>query len=155
MKTSFILTSLAAALSASAQLVTFGVVDEKNNNLGLPNNLHSGAGFDFYFVGANQEILQYNIDNNGVATLNVNYEYPFHVGAFENYFAVGPAVTPANLEIVDNKITNWNFWACYDTSDPYNYSAKNRAIVVNEKGNSTAPGSQCIPVFITVLDVVY
>lgn len=139
-------------------MVTFSVV-ERDNNLGTLNNIHAGAGFNLYYVGVLDQVLQYNIADSGNATLtNPASDYPFNVENFENRFAVGPAVTPAKLEIAENalgvrSIQNWNLWACYDTHDTYNYSASNRTILLTEKGNMTPPGSNCLPVNINVLNV--
>lgn len=152
MKTSTVLASLAVAMGAAARNVTLGVVDVNFHKANI-NSRHSGAGFNYFFVGSETGYPDlYDLNDDGVATLNIDSQYPYNVGVLGNYFAVGPLITPVKLEVADGAIDNYQFWACLNTNDPYNYSTKDRVILVNEKGNSTAPSSECISVKILVED---
>lgn len=151
MKSATILTTLATAMGVVAKNVTFSVSDAENNDLGSLVSLHSGAGFNFFFLSEGTSSQVYDLESDNVASLIVpDSQYPYNVGTLAQFFAVGPLITPLTLDLDDGVIENYNFWGCYNVNDPYNYSATRRAVLYNEKGNSTAPASDCIPLTLSL-----
>lgn len=151
MKFATILTAFATAMGAAAQNVTFSVSDAQNNDLGSLVSYHSGAGFNFFFLSESTNSQVYDLNSDGVATLiGPSSEYPYRVGTLLLYLSVGPLITPVALDLDDDVIENFNFWGCYNVNDPYNYSAKQRAVLYTAKGNNTAPASECIPLTLSL-----
>lgn len=153
MKIATILSTFAAAMGAAATNVTFSVSDSENNDLGSLVSIHSGAGFNFFFLseGANSQV--YDLKSDNVASLVVpDAQYPYNVGTLAQFLAVGPLVTPLTLDLNDDVIENYNFWGCYNVNDPYNYSATRRAVLFTDKGNSTAPANDCISLTLSLND---
>lgn len=146
MKAFTILSIAATALCASAQNFTFRVTDLNNKSIGNLTSLHSGAGFNYFFVNYPDPTPEmYYLDSENVAQLEVEAPYPYLVGTLGNFLAVGPSISPMELSIVDGQVMNHEFTACFDVSDPYNYSKKYRAIVFNQ-GEVVSNESDCIPV---------
>lgn len=147
MKTSTILSIVASALGASAQNFMFRITDLNNESIGTLTSVHSGAGFNYYFVNypnPNPEI--YSLASDDVAQLEIDSPYPYLVGTLDNFLAVGPSIAPVDLDIQNGQVMNQAFAACYNVNDPYNYSKTYRALVFLPQGEILSNESECIPV---------
>lgn len=137
--------TLAAATLASAAVVAADQVQlnvqQNGQSIGYLTSLHEGAGFNYFFVGPSGET--YNFDPSTNILSAPQGQFTGNFGVFAPFLAIGPAVTPEALKLDKDKITNYNFWACSNVQDPYNYSQSTPVIVVNGRGNDTAPFASC------------
>lgn len=144
-------TALGASLPTSSQNYVLRVTDLNDQNIGNLTSLHSGAGFNYYFLNYPDSTTEvYTINSNGQAQLDVNFQYPFNVGTQGDFLAVGPSISPITLDIQNEQIVNYNFAACYNVNDPYDYSKNYRAIVLFQDGETISNESNCIPVRIFI-----
>lgn len=134
------LSKTALLLAASATFATAAtenvVLTVKSDNQEVNGNtlsfLHSGAGFNYVFLGTGGESdpLQYDTDAKTLTqpiTVNGGESIPLTFGEYEHYVAV--SVANSDWEITfenDNTLavngSTSGFFACKDTNDPYNYS---------------------------------
>lgn len=142
--------TLAASALASAAIVAADSavlsVTSGDQTLGYLYSKHEGAGFNYFFLtnSAGAQTFDYN-----ASTKQLSFQagaYPYNFGSFAPYLAVGPAVTPVALTLDGDKITNFNFWSCSNTQDPYGYSNSEKVIAINSASNSTAPFPSCTKV---------
>lgn len=68
--------------------------------------------------------------------------------------SIGLTVKPEPLNLdANNKLLNYNFWACLNIDDPMGYSAKRAMIFITARGNNTAPFRACTRVSLTMVYV--
>lgn len=66
--------------------------------------------------------------------------------------SIGLTTKPEKLQFgPDNRLENYNYWACLDINDPLKWSKKQSMILINEKGNYTAPFKTCTMVALTLI----
>lgn len=139
MRSTFALTTLATAIVVAGAPVTFSATGEGiSGNL---NTVRGGAGFSSVFIasgeGAEFDLVDGVVDGLGVTT-NHLFEY-------------GDAITSSTLEFEDDKITNYEFFACTGLVESL---TDNSVVAANDAGNTTAPFDGCVPVTISRHTVV-
>lgn len=143
--------TLAAITLATASLVAADpallAVQADGKDIGYLLSKHEGAGFNYFFVGnsGSAETYDYNPANQQLSFTSGSNVFNFgHQGS---YLAIGPAINPEPLSLASNdRISNYNFWACYNTNDPYNYSNSTQVIIITDVLATTQPFPSCTKV---------
>lgn len=135
-----------SALAAAVSAETINLVTVSDNHVVTGqylSSIHEGAGFNYFLLST---VAGDSLTYSDKAITEPQGDYTANLGVMGDYLAIGPAVTPSSATFPDGEYLTLDsgvkFWACLNTSDPYQYSSSNYIVLTG----STAPFDSCVAV---------
>lgn len=144
--------------SVAALDVSFAVTSVSNNqNLGyLTDQFETNTENYFFVTGApTASTYNYNTTTKYVSLLLGDIIFNTFMGSTKNntiVLAIGYTVKPEVLRFDDDdRLINWNYWACLNVHDPRGLSTVMPMIYLTGRNNFTAPFKTCTQVALTII----
>lgn len=145
------------SVACLAQNVTIAVSSVGNSqNYGYLTDFHETSTEDYFFITDFDQasVYDYNSTSQYLSIQVQGIVYNIFMGSKNDstVLSIGLTTKPEKLQFDSfGRLQNYNYWACLDINDPQGRSRIQAMILINKRGNNTAPYNTCTKVSLTMV----